>query len=32
VLGWQPQYPDLAAIIGSAWKWHSRQSYAAVNL
>ena len=32
VLGWQPQYPDLAAIIGSAWKWHSRQSYAAVKL
>jgi UDP-glucose 4-epimerase len=23
VLGWQPQYPDLAAIIGSAWEWHS---------
>lgn len=30
VLGWQPQYPDIAAIIGSAWEWHSRQSYAAV--
>lgn len=23
VLGWQPQHPDLAAIIGSAWQWHS---------
>ena len=23
VLGWQPQHADLAAIIGSAWKWHS---------
>jgi UDP-glucose 4-epimerase len=22
VLGWQPQQPDLGAIIGSAWKWH----------
>lgn len=26
VLGWQPQHPDLGAIIGSAWKWHSRFS------
>lgn len=32
VLGWQPQYPDIAAIIGSAWEWHSRQSYAAVKI
>ena len=23
VLGWQPQHPDLAAIISSAWLWHS---------
>jgi len=30
VLEWQPQYPDIAAIIGSAWEWHSRQTYAAV--
>ena len=29
VLGWQPRHPDLAAIIGSAWEWHSRQSFAA---
>lgn len=21
-LGWTPKYPDLEAIIGSAWKWH----------
>jgi UDP-glucose 4-epimerase len=30
VLGWQPQQPDLTAIIGSAWKWHSKypQGYA----
>lgn len=21
-LGWQPQYNDLAAMIGSAWRWH----------
>jgi UDP-glucose 4-epimerase len=30
VLGWQPQFPDLAAIIGSAWQWHSEhpQGYA----
>jgi UDP-glucose 4-epimerase len=20
--GWQPRYPDLETIIGSAWKWH----------
>ena len=32
VLGWQPQHPDLAAIIGSAWEWHSRQSFAAVKI
>jgi UDP-glucose 4-epimerase len=32
VLGWQPQHPDLAAIIGSAWEWHSRQSYTAVKI
>ena len=32
VLGWQPQHPDLAAIIGSAWEWHSRQSHAAVKI
>jgi UDP-glucose 4-epimerase len=24
VLGWQPRHADLAAIIGSAWDWHSR--------
>jgi len=23
VLGWHPRQPDLAAIIGSAWEWHS---------
>ena len=22
VLGWRPQYGELEAIIGSAWKWH----------
>ena len=22
VLGWRPQYEELDAIIGSAWKWH----------
>jgi UDP-glucose 4-epimerase len=21
-LGWQPQYPDIEAIVASAWKWH----------
>jgi UDP-glucose 4-epimerase len=21
-LGWQPKYPDLEPIIGSAWEWH----------
>lgn len=24
VLGWEPQYRDLAAIVESAWQWHSR--------
>ena len=23
LLGWRPRRPDLAAIIGSAWEWHS---------
>jgi UDP-arabinose 4-epimerase len=23
-LGWQPQYPQLQAIIESAWRWHQR--------
>ncbi|MFC2164888.1 UDP-glucose 4-epimerase GalE [Acidobacteriota bacterium] len=22
-LGWEPQYPSLESIIGSAWQWHS---------
>lgn len=22
VLGWNPKYPELDAILGSAWKWH----------
>ena len=25
VLGWQPQHADLAAIIGSAWKWQTTE-------
>ena len=25
VLGWQPQRPELAAIIGSAWEWHNER-------
>lgn len=24
VLGWQPQHADIATIISSAWKWHSK--------
>lgn len=24
VLGWSPQYPDLRAIVESAWQWHTR--------
>jgi len=32
VLGWRPQHEDLADIIGSAWEWHSRPSYAAVKV
>lgn len=24
VLGWKPQYPDLASILRSAWNWHVR--------
>jgi UDP-glucose 4-epimerase len=23
VLGWEPVYPDLSSIIGTAWEWHS---------
>ena len=23
-LGWRPQFPKLAQIVGSAWEWHSR--------
>jgi len=23
-LGWQPRYPTLDQIVGSAWEWHSR--------
>lgn len=32
LLGWQPRHPDLAAIIGSAWDWHTARpkGYAAV--
>ena len=22
LLGWQPKYPELEAIIASAWRWH----------
>lgn len=25
-LDWQPQYPELPRIIGSAWQWHQRAS------
>jgi UDP-glucose 4-epimerase len=25
LLGWQPRHPDLDAIIGSAWAWHSER-------
>ena len=28
VLGWQPQHPELADIISSAWKWHTKRSSA----
>jgi len=23
LLGWKPRFPELDAIIESAWKWHS---------
>jgi UDP-glucose 4-epimerase len=23
-VGWQPRYPDLESIIGSAWEWRQR--------
>ncbi len=35
LLGWQPQYPDLADIISHAWQWHQTRhgwSQAAENL
>lgn len=25
VLGWRPQHPELADIISSAWKWHTKR-------
>jgi UDP-arabinose 4-epimerase len=25
-LGWQPRYPDLPAIVRSAWRWHQRDA------
>lgn len=25
VLGWQPQYPDLEAIVSHAWHWHQQK-------
>jgi UDP-arabinose 4-epimerase len=25
-LGWRPQYPQLDAIVDTAWRWHSRPS------
>jgi UDP-glucose 4-epimerase len=25
VLGWTPQYSDLAAIISDAWRWHNKR-------
>ncbi len=28
VLGWKPQHPELADIISSAWKWHTKRSSA----
>lgn len=27
VLGWYPQYPDLAHIISHAWQWHQQRHY-----
>ena len=26
VLGWQPQYADLKAIVNSAWQWHTKNA------
>jgi UDP-glucose 4-epimerase len=26
VLGWKPRHPDLAGIISSAWKWHTKRN------
>jgi UDP-glucose 4-epimerase len=26
-LGWQPRYPDLRAIISSAWDWHRKHPH-----
>ncbi|MBR2214464.1 MAG: UDP-glucose 4-epimerase GalE [Selenomonadaceae bacterium] len=23
ILGWQPRYTDVAAVIGTAWRWHN---------
>ena len=26
-LGWQPEYPDLAQIIATAWRWHQSRKF-----
>ena len=26
VLGWKPQHSDIETIVGSAWRWHSRNA------
>ena len=26
-LGWQPEYPDLAQIIATAWRWHQNRKF-----
>ena len=26
ILGWQPKYSDLETIVGTAWKWHSKNA------
>jgi UDP-glucose 4-epimerase len=30
-LGWRPRFPDLEAIIGSAWDWMRRHPHGYAN-
>jgi UDP-glucose-4-epimerase len=31
ILGWQPHYADIRAIIATAWEWHRKEAYASAS-